>query len=145
MLSALLISGLLAISSRAARAEDVLIMDPQQALNSDEFKARLGNDVAFYFAGAPSPAVKMQMEEIVVNKKTVQSSGPQEANCRRVLLAAFRDLQAGARKRDGDAVVNLVSFYKKHYAADSATVECHIGSEVKGYITLRGNIAKLDK
>jgi hypothetical protein len=75
----LLISGLLAVSSPAARAEDVLVMDPQQALNSAEFKAGLGNDVAFYFIGAPTPGVK-------------------ETNCRRVLVAAFRDFQARARK-----------------------------------------------
>ena len=141
----LLTSGLLAISSPAAPADKVLIMDPQNALRSDEFKAALGNDVAFYFIGAAKPAVKTQMEEILINKRTTLSLGPQEANCRRVLLAAFRDLKARVKKRGGDAVVNLVSFYREHYTADSTTVECHSSSDVRGHIILRGNIAQLDK
>ena len=62
----LLTSGHLAISSPAAPADKVLIMDPQNALSSDEFKAALGNDVAFYFIGAAKPAVKTQMEEILI-------------------------------------------------------------------------------
>jgi len=141
----LLISGLLAISSPAAWAEDVLIMDPQIALSSDEFKAGLGNDVAFYFTGAATPAVKTDMEEFLVDRVTRRSSGPPETNCRRVLLAAFLDFQARARKKGGNAVVNMVSFYRKHYAADSTMVECHITFEVKARIVLRGTVAQIDK
>lgn len=141
----LLTCGLLAISSPAAAADNVLIMDPQVALSSDEFKAALGNDVAFYFIGAAKPAVKTQMEEVLINKRTTLSLGPQEANCRRALLAAFRDLKARAKKRGGDAVVNLVSFYKEHYTADSKMVECHSSSDVRAHVILRGNVAQLDK
>jgi len=141
----LLICGLLAVSSPAAWADDVLIMDPQKALSSDEFKRAMGNDVTFYFTGAATPAVKTNMEEFLVDRVTRRSSGPPETNCRRVLLAAFRDFQAHARKKGGNAVVNMLSFYRNHYAADSTMVECHITSEVKARIVLRGNIAQIEK
>jgi hypothetical protein len=39
----------------------------------------------------------------------------------------------------------MVSFYRKHYAADSTMVECHISSEVKARIVLRGTVALVDK
>jgi hypothetical protein len=47
----LLTSGLLAISSPAAPADKVLVMDPQNALGSDEFKAALGCRFLFYRRG----------------------------------------------------------------------------------------------
>ncbi len=148
----LLISGLLAIYSTAAPAQlygappdKILIMDPKKELGSDQFKAGLGNDVAFFFIGADKPAVKKQMEETLLDKRTTLSLGTQEANCRRVLLAVFRDLQVRARRKGGDAVVNLVSFYRQHYTADSTMIECHSGRDVMAHIILRGNIAQLDK
>src|SRR5258706_9522518 len=144
MLSALLISGLLAISSPAAWAEDVLIMDPQIALSSDEFKAGLGNDVAFYFTGAATPAFKTDMEEFLVDRVTRRSAGPPKTHCRRVLLAAFLDFQARARKKGGNAVVNMVSFYQKPYAADSTRVECHITSSSTGLIVLIATVAQIE-
>lgn len=56
-------------------------------------------------------------------------------------MSALIVLQEGARKRGADAVVDVVSYYKKHTYADPAKVECHAGAVVAG-IALKGTFVK---
>lgn len=57
VLSALTIAVIATISGPPARGAVVLV-DFQQALNSDEIKRALGNDVAFYLSGMTTPTIQ---------------------------------------------------------------------------------------
>jgi hypothetical protein len=58
------------------------------------------------------------------------------------MLSALIDLQDAARKQGGNAVVNIVSFYKKNEFSSPTDYDCHAGAFVAG-VALKGDIVKL--
>ena len=141
-----LIAAFAVICSAPASAQFApLIFDPQQALNSDEFKTALGDDVSFYFVGVAPSSVKEQIGEIVLHRATVRRFGSREDTCRRVLLTLLRDFQGRAKDIGANAVINLQSVDIKDPAGDPTMIECLSGNQVQGRITLKGTFAQIEK
>ena len=101
-------------------------------------------DVAFYF-GQQAPAGKVvSIGEFVTNRKSNSVGRPDEEACRWAMMAALKVLRERAIAEGGNAVINIVSYYKKNTFASDTLYECHAGAVVAG-VALKGTVVKLSK
>ncbi len=140
----LMAAGML-IGASAAQARDTdykLRID--EVLQNPEFKAKLGDDVAFYFGDRKAPPVTQKFGEFVTNKKTNSVGKPDEEACRWAMLSALIELRERAHKMGGNGVINIVSYYKQATYSSASDFDCHAGSIIAG-VALTGPVVKLKK
>jgi hypothetical protein len=105
-----------------------------------EHKAELGSDIAFYFGKQPSPPIKQKFDTYVTNRKTNSVGRPDDVVCRWAMLSALIELRNRARELHANAVINIVSYYKRDVFSSEKQYECHAGNIIAG-VALRGTVA----
>lgn len=131
-----------ALCAPAALARDSIVyLDMNEVVADARASGKLDGSVDFYLSGQPLPEIETRLGEGVTNRKTNAFNKSDAEACRWVLMSALIVLQEGARKRGADAVVDVVSYYKKRIYSDPAKVECHAGAVVAG-IALKGTFVK---
>lgn len=117
----------------------------QDLINSPEAKAAgIDGSVRFYLAGQKTPAVASRLGEGVSNKKTNAANKSDEVACRHVTLSVLRAFQDSAKARGANAVINMVSYYKKNEFKSAENYECYAGAIMAG-TAMKGTYAKLKK
>jgi uncharacterized protein YbjQ (UPF0145 family) len=101
-------------------------------------------DVAFYFGKQAPTGKAVDLGEFVTNRKTNSVGRPDEEACRWAMMAALKVLRERAIAEGGNAVVNIVSYYKKNTFSSDTLYECHAGAVVAG-VALKGTVVKLSK
>ncbi|HDS1103416.1 excinuclease ATPase subunit [Stenotrophomonas maltophilia] len=135
-------TALLALSSTASARDTRVEQSLQELVSSQAAKdAGIDGSVRFYLAGQPV-SVQQRLGEDVTNKKTNAANKSDAEACRWVALSALRALQDGARSRGANAVVDIVSYYKKNEFKSSTNYECWAGTFVAG-VALKGTYAKV--
>jgi len=135
------LAGIVAAAPAEARdSEYKLKID--EVLQRADFKDKLGSDVRFYFGETKTPAVGQTLGEFVTNKKTNSVGKPDEEACRWAMLSALIELRDRAQKEGGNAVIKIVSFYKRATFSSPVEYECHAGGIIAG-VALKGTVAKL--
>lgn len=130
-------------ASQAALARNSVDTYPiASALKSDE--AKVGSDIALYFAGQPHPAVLKTLGEAATNKKTNALGKSDEDACEHVFLSAVIALQERARAEGGNAVINIKSNYKDRLTESATEYTCGAGAVIAG-VALKGEVVKLKK
>lgn len=132
---------LVGLTPPAYARDAVYHMKIQDVLDSSEAKAALGDRVKFYFATQKAPEAVQQFGEDVANRKTNSFGKPDEEVCRRAMLDSLLALRDRADKLGADAVVNIVSYYRKQVFASETDYECHAGAFVGG-VALKGLFIK---
>ena len=134
----------LGLTSTAVQARDTrLELTLADLVNSEQAKAAgIDGSVKFYLAGQKTPAVVSRLGEDVTNKKTNAANKSDAEACRWVALSALRALQDGAKSRGANAVVDIVSYYKKNEFKSSTNYECYAGAILAG-VALKGTYAKV--
>ncbi|MCV6900751.1 hypothetical protein OE165_27340, partial [Escherichia coli] len=84
-----------------------------------EAKEKLDGSVRFFFAGQRTPKVLETKGSDVSNRKTNGVGKSDEEACRWAALSALLSFQDKAKTMDANAVVNLVSYYKKNEMASA--------------------------
>ncbi len=107
-----------------------------------ELRKNLGRDIAYYFGGQPTPPVNKSFGDFVTNKKSNSFGRPDIEACRWAMLSALLQLQERARQLGADAVVDIVSYYKKNTKPSTTEYVCHAGAFVAG-VALKGTFVKL--
>ncbi|WP_244259132.1 excinuclease ATPase subunit [Cupriavidus gilardii] len=132
-----------ALVSAPASARDTRYLLPiQDVLNMPEAKEKLDGSVRFFFAGQRTPKVLETKGSDVSNRKTNGVGKSDEEACRWAALSALLSFQDKAKTMDANAVVNLVSYYKKNEMASADQYECHAGAVVVG-VALKGDYARV--
>ena len=135
-------TALLALTSTASARDTRVEQSLQELISSQAAKdAGIDGSVRFYLAGQPV-SVQQRLGEDVTNKKTNAANKSDAEACRWVALSALRALQDGARSRGANAVVDIVSYYKKNEFKSSTNYECWAGTFVAG-VALKGTYAKV--
>jgi len=109
-----------------------------------EYQNKLGSDVTFYFADQQTRKVERSLGEHVTNKKTNSFNKSDESACQWAFLSALLELRDRAKEEGGNAVMNIISFYKKGPFSSRTDYECHAGGVIAG-VALKGTVAKLAK
>ena len=133
-----------ALFATHATARDTRHELPLQELVASPMAKREGVDgsVRFYLAGQPHPAVLQSMSEDVTNKKTNGVNKTDSEACRWVALSALLQLQATAKSLGANAVIDIVSYYRKNEFRSPVNYECHSGALMSG-VALKGRFVKL--
>jgi uncharacterized protein YbjQ (UPF0145 family) len=101
-------------------------------------------DVKFFFADQAGGATSKDLGEFVTNRKTNSVGRPDEEVCRWAMISALKELAERAKAEGGDAVIGIVSYYRKNVFSSTTEYECHAGNIVAG-VALKGRIVKLSK
>lgn len=137
------LAALLFAAPQAFAADTRLELPLQELLDSPQARAAgIDGSVRFYLAGQKMPAVASRMGEGVSNKKTNGVGKSDEESCRWVALSVLKAFQDSAKARGANAVVDVVSYYKKNEFRSATNYECYAGNIVSG-VTLKGTYAKV--
>lgn len=132
------------LAAGAAQARDTLLNIPlADVLAMPEAKQKLDPNFQFFLAGAATPKVKKKLGEGITNQKTNGFGKSDDFGCRWAILSALIRLQEEGKRSGADAVVDLVSFYKRNEVKSDTTIECHAGGLLIG-AALKGQYAKLN-
>jgi uncharacterized protein YbjQ (UPF0145 family) len=124
----------------AAQAADRMSMNSfQAALDAGKAEGKLDGSVKFYLAGT-GPKGKIVKAGSVTNRKTNAFGKSDEKACEWAALSALISLQEAAKQAGANAVVNIVSYYKKNENKSTSQYECHAGAVVAG-VALKGDLA----
>ncbi|ROP76171.1 hypothetical protein EDF74_1821 [Stenotrophomonas rhizophila] len=135
-------TALLAVASTAQARDTRVEQSLHELVNSTEARnAGIDGSVKFYLAGE-KVSVLQRLGEDVTNKKTNAANKSDAEACRWVALSALRALQDGAKSRGANAVVNIVSYYKKNEFKSTTNYECYAGTILAG-VALKGTYAKV--
>lgn len=115
----------------------------RELIESPEAKAAgIDGSVRFYLAGEKTPRVLSRMGSDVANRKT-NAAGKSDADaCRRVTLSVLLVFQNSAKSRGANAVVDMVSYYKKNEFKSAQNYECYAGAVMAG-TAMKGTYAKV--
>ena len=142
VLTACLVS-LLFAAPHAIAADTRVELSFQDLVNSPQAKAAgIDGSVRFYLAGQSHPAVVTKFGEGVSNKKTNGVGKSDEESCRWVALSVLKAFHDSAKARGANAVIDVVSYYKKNEFRCATNYECHAGGIMSG-VALKGTYAKL--
>ena len=135
-------TALLAVASTANARETRVELPLHELINSPEAKAAgIDGSVRFFLAGE-KVNVQQRLGEDVTNKKTNAANKSDAVACNWVALSALKALQDGARSRGANAVVDVVSYYKKNEFKSTTNFECYAGAILAG-VALKGTYAKV--
>ncbi|AHY57178.1 hypothetical protein [Stenotrophomonas rhizophila] len=135
-------TALLAVASTAQARDTRVEQSLRELVNSQAARdAGIDGSVRFYLAGE-KVNVQQRLGEDVTNKKTNAANKSDEEACRWVALSALRALQDGAKSRNANAVVDIVSYYKKNEFKSTTNYECYAGTLMAG-VALKGTYAKV--
>ena len=121
----LLLLGMLRTSD--ARDEKYLL-PIKAAMGSTDARENPDGSVKFFFAKEQTPQILAMLGNDVVDIRIGTRPADDQKSCNAAFLLALVDLQKRAKKRSVNAVVNIVSYYKKVEMSSATEFECHAGS-----------------
>ena len=116
--------------------------DIATAIAAGKADGTLDGSVQFHFKGAPSPAISERLGPANTNRKTNAFGKSDGKACQWVFLGALKALQAAAKERGGNAVIDIESNYKNQVFTSATQYECGAGGLMAG-VALKGVYAKV--
>lgn len=132
----------LMLSTSAFARDTVLHIPLSDVLAMPEAQSKLDPAFKFYLAGQSTPKVEQRFSTDVSNPKTNGVGKSDEFGCKWAALSALIHLQDSAKREGANAVIDIVSYYKKNEYKSATDFECHAGAVIIG-VALRGTYAKL--
>ena len=114
----------------------------EEAMSSEAYAGKLNPDIKFYFADQPHGKVVKSFGRFVSNKKTNAFGKSDQRACEWALLSALLSFQERVAAEGGNAVVDVISYYKKVPMSSKTQYECHAGGVMAG-VALQGTVVKL--
>jgi len=144
-LKATLLTALLAIAllpTVSSARDSAVHFNFNQAVEQAVQAGVLDGSVRFYLAGANVLGTVNRQNETITNQKTNAFGKSDATACDHVLRSALLRLQQAAKNAGANAVVDIVSFYKRNEYRDAQNYECHAGGVLAG-VALKGTIARI--
>ena len=132
----------LSVSWPALARDDKYLLPIEAALAVKDAKDKLDGSVKFFFGNQGTPKILTKLGTDVTNQKTNAVGKSDEKACNWVFLSAMIQLDKRAKQLGANAVVNIVSYYKKDVMSSPTEFECHAGAVIAG-VALRGDFVKI--
>ncbi len=124
--------------------DSVLHLPISSVLDRSYSQGKLDAGIALYFAGQKTPAIAARLGDGVSNRKTNSVGKSDEESCRWAMLSATMALQQEAKSRGANAVVGIVSYFRKNEFRSATEFECHAGGLMTG-VALKGEYVRIGK
>jgi hypothetical protein len=128
--------------SPAQGRDDKYFLPIAVALDAKEAKSRLDGSVKFFFGNQETPNILVKLGTDVTNLKTSTFPKGDEGACNWVFLSAMIALEKRAKQLGANAVINIVSYYRREVMSSATEFECHAGAIITG-VALRGEFVKI--
>jgi len=134
---------LLAAVPQAYAADRRVDIPFDEVLNSPEAKdAGIDGSVRFYLAGQPTPHIVERFEEAVSNKKANAVGKSDQETCHRAMLSVLKSFQDSAKQKGANAVIDLVSYFRRNEERSATSYSCYVGALMSG-VAMKGTFAKV--
>jgi len=131
-----------ALSCPALAADRPIYQALQEAVQAAQDTGKIDGSVQFFLAGASPRGAKVLRPGVVTNKKSNSFGRSDERACNWAAQSAIISLHQAAQKAGANAVINIVSYYRKQVYSNPSNYECHAGNVVAG-VALRGDLATI--
>jgi hypothetical protein len=131
------------VGAPAFARDTVLHIPLADVLDMPEAKEKLDPAFKFYLDGQAMPKVVKRFATDVTNPKTNGVGKSDDFGCKWAALSALISLQDGAKRHGANAVIDIVSYYKKVEFKSATDFECHAGAILIG-VALRGTYAQVE-
>jgi uncharacterized protein YbjQ (UPF0145 family) len=142
ILSLLITAGLLASAGPSSARDTKHLLSIAAALEVKDAKDKLDGSIKFFFGDQTTPPVLSKLGTDVSNRKTNAFGKSDEKACYWAFLSAMVALEKRAQQLGANAVVNIVSYYKKEVMSSITEFECHAGALIAG-VALKGDFVKI--
>ena len=112
------------------------------ALEAKDLQPKVDGSIKVFFGKEMvQEGLKSLRNDVAIGKESLRGKSDVTA-CHSAFLSALVELQKRAKQHGANAVVNIVSYYKKVEMSSTTEYECHEGS---GYmaVALRGDFVKI--
>lgn len=133
-----------ALATPALARDTELKLPLADVLEMPEAKAKLDGSVRFFLAGQPTPKIIEKKGDDVSNRKTNGVGKDDITACKWAALSALIAFHERAKQLGANAVVDIVSYYKKNAFSSTTEYECHAGAVVVG-VALKGTFVKVSE
>ncbi|MEX0802165.1 MAG: excinuclease ATPase subunit [Candidatus Binatia bacterium] len=140
--SIVILGAFLAAISPAHARDTKHILPIAAAMETKDAQDKLDGSVKFFFGAQQTPEILTKLGSDVANRKTNAFGKSDEKACNWAFLSAMVALEKRAQELGADAVVNVVSYYKKNVMSSATEFECHAGAVIAG-VALKGDFVKL--
>jgi len=140
--STIILASALSVAAPAYARDTKYLLPIAAALEVKDAKDKLDGSIKFFFGNQETPKVLTKLGTDVTNQKTNAVGRSDERACNWVFLSAMIQLEKRAKQLGANAVVNIVSFYKKDVMSSPTEFECHAGAIIAG-VALRGEFVKI--
>ena len=137
-----LLLGLLLIPSSVYAHDDIGSYSIKEALDLEQSKEELGNDIKFFFGNQAHGKILRNYGVVRTNKKTSAFGKSDLDACQWVFLSAMITLRDSALTEGANAVINIKSNYKNDLTSSEDTFQCGAGAFVAG-VALVGTVVTL--
>jgi len=134
---------LLALPFSSSARDSAVHLDFNNAVQQAVQAGVIDGSVRFYLAGAKVPGNVKRLNESITNQKTNAFGKSDDVACDHVLRSALIRLHDAAKRAGANAVVDIVSFYKRREYKSTENYECHAGVTLAG-VALKGTIANIN-
>jgi uncharacterized protein YbjQ (UPF0145 family) len=112
------------------------------AMATKDANEKLEGSVKFFFGQQEYTKVVAKLGSDVSNRKTNAFGKSDEKACNWAFLSAMIALERRAKQLGANAVVNIVSYYRKVEMSSTTDFECHAGAVIAG-VALKGDFVKI--
>jgi uncharacterized protein YbjQ (UPF0145 family) len=112
------------------------------AMATKDADEKLERSVKFFFGQQEFSKVVTNLGTDVSNRKTNAFGKSDEKACNWAFLSAMIALEKRAKQLGANAVVNIVSYYRKVEMSSMTDFECHAGAVIAG-VALKGEFVKI--
>ncbi|WGL15268.1 excinuclease ABC subunit A [Microbulbifer bruguierae] len=126
------------VALEASARESIQNFSLENAMQREDFKSRLGDDIKLYFGETAHPEVTRKVGQVSTSKKTNAFNKSDRVACEWALLSALISLQEQARQSGANAVVNIESNYKHNRYSSTNEFQCGAGNVIAG-VALTGS------
>jgi uncharacterized protein YbjQ (UPF0145 family) len=137
------ILGISLMAAGAASARDTAqLLSIADGLETKGSKETLDGSVKFFFGDQQHPKILTKIASDFSNRKTNAFGKSDEVACQWAFMSVLLALQKRAHELGANAVVNIVSYYKKNEYSSETDYECHAGGLMAG-VALKGDFVKI--
>ncbi len=129
-------------ATAASARNDVDNFPIAEALNSEQAKNILGDNIKFYFGTQAHGTVVTEYSEYGTNRKTNGSNKSDKDACNWAFLSAMKALRDKAKSVGANAVVNIRSNYQNNTTTSNETFQCGSGTFTSG-VALLGDVVTI--
>jgi hypothetical protein len=140
----LLLAAAVVWSAPGYARNDTLMLSVADALKDPVFADRVPpSDVTFYFGSQQPAKAGTSLGTVELKAKRKKLGQPDEYNCRMALMSVLDGFHEKAVAAGGNAIGNIVSYYKQRPSGTDTEYQCNAGGS-GGIVWLKGTILKVE-